>query len=131
MCLRRSLYVFIALLLLGVPTLDPSYAGHLAESTYIRNTGKDKVIIFVHGLLGDSVSTWTNGQSYWPMMIANDHDFDGFDVFVYQYPTSINADLSPDQVADDMRTVLQSNGVSDRKQFGLLPVSWTPRKGDC
>jgi pimeloyl-ACP methyl ester carboxylesterase len=123
MPLRKSVHFFIRILLLTIPTLDSSYAQGLPQSMYIRNNGSDRVIIFVHGLLGDSVSTWTNGKSYWPRMIANDHDFDGVDVFVYQYPTSIDADLTPDQVADDMSAALKANGVSDRKQLIFLSHS--------
>ena len=123
MRLTKSIHSAIMLLLLVIPMSYSTRAQRLPGSTYIRNTNADKVIVFVHGFLGDSVSTWTNGQSYWPEMIVNDHDFDGVDVFVYQYPTSINADLTPDQVADDMRAVLKSNGVSDRKKLIFLSHS--------
>lgn len=119
----KSIHSVIIPLLLAISIPYPSRAQSLPSSTYIRNTKADRIIVFVHGFLGDSVSTWTNGQSYWPKMIVNDHYFDGADVFVYQYQTSIDADLTPDQVADDMRVVLKSNGVSDRKELIFLSHS--------
>jgi hypothetical protein len=115
--------LFAVLRGLAIPILGTSQALVLPESKYIRNANSDKVIVFVRGFLGDSISTWTNGKSYWPEMITNDYDFDGVDVFVCQYPTSISADLTPDQVADDMRVVLKSSGVSDRKQLVFLSHS--------
>jgi hypothetical protein len=117
----------IAVLIVLIGSLGFAFGANqtqdLPGSIYIRNAKSEKIIVFVHGFLGDSISTWTNGSSYWPKMITADHDFDGVDVFVYQYPTSINADLTPGQVADDMRMVLKSNGVSDRKQLIFLSHS--------
>jgi pimeloyl-ACP methyl ester carboxylesterase len=46
-----------------------------------------KLVIFVHGILGDSGSTWTNIQTgaFWPKLVADDPDFQGYDVYVYGY----------------------------------------------
>lgn len=114
---RKLIPLFITLIGAAITSIGLSQADDLPKSKYIRDTHSDKVIVFVHGFLGDSVSTWTNGQSYWPAMITDDHGFDGFDVFVYQYPNSTRTDLTPDQVADDMRVALLSYGVSDRHQL--------------
>jgi pimeloyl-ACP methyl ester carboxylesterase len=93
------------------------------QSGYVRNQGSDRVIIFVHGFGGNSIDTWTNGSSYWPEMIRNDRDFDGSDIFVYQYPTSITESMTPDEVAGDMRSVLKAEGVSNRRQIIFIAHS--------
>jgi hypothetical protein len=74
-------------------------------SRYIRkSSGADTVIVFVHGIMGDGVSTWTSeSESYWPTMLTMDHTFDGGDIFVYSYPTGFWAALSIDELAENMR----------------------------
>ena len=56
------------------------------ESRYFRK-GQDSsaVIIFVHGFLGDAISSWTRGNAYWPEMLAEDSSFNGADIYVYEY----------------------------------------------
>src|SRR5271170_2856233 len=68
-------------------------------SKYTRQTGAETVLVFVHGILGDGVSSWTNSEtnSYWPAMLALDHTFDGVDIFVYSYDTGLLASLSIDE----------------------------------
>lgn len=116
----KSIYSVVIILMLIETMGHPSRAQSTPSSTYIRNTSADRVIVFVHGFLGDSISTWTNDQSYWPRMLIDDQGFNGVDVFVYQYPTSVNANLTPTQIADDMRAVLKSYGVSDKKELIFL-----------
>src|ERR1700685_2468865 len=62
-----------------------------AQSQYVRDAHKDSVIVFVHGVLGDSRSTWTNTttHAYWPSLMTNDSFFNDFDIFVIGYPGSI------------------------------------------
>lgn len=89
------------------------YAGSAADpqSKYIRKSGSDVVIVFVHGFRGDSITTWTNGNSYWPNMIVKDHDFDDADVFVYNYSSSLSSRLNIDELADQLRRELLLNNV--------------------
>ncbi len=120
---RNRLLVLLLMLAVWVGSFGSGESQGLPSSRYVRNQHSEKVIIFVHGLFGDSVQTWSNGSSYWPDLIVKDHTFDGFDVFVYQYPTSINATLTPDELAGDMRVVLKSNGVSDRQKLIFISHS--------
>src|SRR5271163_4677993 len=62
-----------------------------AKSQYVRQDAKDSVIVFVHGVLGDSRSTWTNARTraYWPALMKDDPFFKDFDIFVIGYPSSI------------------------------------------
>lgn len=65
------------------------------RSRYVRGPGKSRVIVFVNGVFGDSVSTWTNSESraYWPDLLASDPEFGESDIYVYDFesPTLGNA----------------------------------------
>jgi pimeloyl-ACP methyl ester carboxylesterase len=94
-------------------------------SRYIRKSfAADTVIVFVHGIMGDGVSTWTSeNDSYWPRMLTEDHAFDGADIFVYSYPTAFWATLSIDELAENMRSVLIADGVSNYQKIVFLSHS--------
>jgi len=93
-------------------------------SRYVRQLpGSDIVIVFVHGVLGDSETTWGTGKAYWPFMLFGDSTFDGSDIFVYSYPTSMWASQSPDELAEDMRVQLNAYGVSDHRRIVFLAHS--------
>jgi pimeloyl-ACP methyl ester carboxylesterase len=49
----------------------------------------DKLVVFVHGILGDMDNTWANTatNSSWPKLIAQDPEMADYDVFVYGYYT--------------------------------------------
>lgn len=57
------------------------------KSGYLRPPTQKRVIIFVNGVFGDSVSTWKNAGSgaYWPELIANDPQFAGSDIYVHSF----------------------------------------------
>ena len=57
------------------------------RSRYVRGPGKNRVIVFVNGVFGDSVSTWTNAESraYWPDLLASDPEFSESDIYVYDF----------------------------------------------
>jgi len=83
------------------------------------------VIIFVHGIMGDAVDTWTskNTNAYWPALLAKDHAFDGADIYVYSYPTGMWAKLSIDELAEHMRANFTASGVSAYKRIIFLSHS--------
>jgi len=82
-------------------------------SKYVRRSGADTIIVFVHGVMGDGVSTWTNENgSYWPALLIKDHTFDGADIYVLSYPTGFWATLSIDELAENMRVDFKANGVA-------------------
>jgi len=92
------------------------------RSHYVRQyDAADTVIVFVHGVLGDSVGTWTNdNKAYWPDLLTKDHVFDGTDIYVYQYPTSASATLSIDELSENMRLLLDTSGVSNHRHIVFL-----------
>ena len=58
-----------------------------------RNNGKERVIVFVHGIYGSAAGTWTCAKtgSTWPKMLLGDHAFDNADVYVAQNPNTVLA----------------------------------------
>lgn len=79
-----------------------------------------KVIVFVHGLGGDSVGTWYNESSdaFWPRLMRDDKRFEKFDIFSYGYRTDLVADVPeiPD-IAANMQNVLDSSGVMQHDEI--------------
>ena len=57
------------------------------QSHFISQEGKPKVIVFVHGVLGDMDNTWADPATNvsWPDMITRDPEFRDYDVYVYGY----------------------------------------------
>jgi pimeloyl-ACP methyl ester carboxylesterase len=117
---QSSAAVFMMLAWLA---FGPSFAADV-PSRYIRSTpGRDTVIIFVHGVVGDSYHTWANQHSYWPEMMGADTTFDGSDIYVYSYPTSLWATMSIDELAENMRLQLYADGVTKHKKLIYLAHS--------
>lgn len=84
----------------------------LSQSHYIRRQNADTVIVFVHGIFGGSVGTWTNPDSraYWPQMLADDPAFQSPDVYVYAYSSPyVGHSYAVDELIENMRLIL-SNG---------------------
>jgi pimeloyl-ACP methyl ester carboxylesterase len=65
-------------------------------SHFVKQKGNRKVIIFVHGVLGDVDNTWVNANTHssWPDLISNDPQMADFDVYVYGYKSSCGGDTS-------------------------------------
>jgi pimeloyl-ACP methyl ester carboxylesterase len=52
----------------------------------VRPGGHSALFVFVHGLHGDHVDTWTNGSTYWPKLVRDDvANFGATDVAVFDY----------------------------------------------
>ncbi len=80
----------------------------------LRRSVAPRVIVFVHGLGGDGLSSWTNQKTgtYWPAVLKNDPTFEGFDIYVYQYPTNpVGTCMSVTDLANDLRLRLLNDGV--------------------
>ena len=56
-------------------------------------------------------------------MLTTDQTFDGADIFVYSYPTGFWATLSIDELAENMRSVLIADGVSNYQKIVFLSHS--------
>lgn len=95
------------------------------ESRYVRKgDGVSTVVVYVHGFLGDAISSWTNGDSYWPQMVSEDPVFKGADVYAYEYPShNAKSDFSVDELAEDMRIRLTADGVSSHDHIVFVAHS--------
>ncbi len=122
-----QLLVLITFLLnfLGCNSSPEQKAG--ADSRYIRkeaaNTG---VIVFVHGVSGNSAETWANTATgtYWPDMLTKDSTFKGFNVYVYDYNTPLlEKSYSIDELAENMRLVFDDDGVFDHSNVVFVAHS--------
>lgn len=52
----------------------------------VRPGGNTRLFVFVHGLHGDHVGTWTKGGLYWPKLVRDDvASFGATDVAVFDY----------------------------------------------
>jgi hypothetical protein len=65
-------------------------------SHFVKGPGKRKLIIFVHGVLGDMDNTWVNPTTHnsWPELIAGDPNMKDFDLYVYGYPSPMVGEAS-------------------------------------
>ena len=81
---------------------------------YIRRENADTVVVFVHGVFGGAVGTWTNSQSraYWPKMLVDDPAFRNVDVYVYSYATPyVGHSYTIDELIENMRLVLTNDEI--------------------
>src|SRR4030095_2344861 len=81
---------------------------------YVRDTGKRSgVIVFVHGVIGNGRLTWTNEKAgtFWPDLLTKDETFNGFNVYVYEYPSPLfRTSLNQDEIAENMRLRFDAHG---------------------
>lgn len=99
----------------------PSFRGE-SPGGYLRRSDKDRIIVFVNGIFGDAVSTWTNDDgAYWPTLIAEDHAFDDSDIYVhnFQSPKLARAQQIV-ELAGRFRDLLEVDGVLKHKQLVFL-----------
>ena len=98
-----------------------------AESRYVRQVaGNRQVVVFVHGVMGNSDATWTNAETgaNFPTLLAQDPAFAGSDVFVVEYPSPpTRRTLSIDEVAESLRLVLDANRVLDHTEVVFVAHS--------
>ncbi|HEY6880509.1 MAG TPA: hypothetical protein VI299_20940, partial [Polyangiales bacterium] len=71
-----------------------------------RAAAATTAIVFVHGVMGDSKTTWKNGETnaYWPQLVRDDtRAFGRADVFTYEYASRmLSASPKIFQVAQDL-----------------------------
>jgi pimeloyl-ACP methyl ester carboxylesterase len=110
---RASPCFWLLLLALVFTALTDIACAAEVASKYVRRNGADTVIVFVHGVMGDGVSTWTSEDgTYWPDLLTQDQTFSGADIYVVSYATGFWATLSIDEIAENFRADLKANGVA-------------------
>jgi pimeloyl-ACP methyl ester carboxylesterase len=83
----------------------------------VDGPSKERVIVFVHGIFGDSTSTWKRSAStpYWPRLLLADHAFDDVDVYVanFQSPHFGNT-MTVDEIVAQLNSRLTADGVYNK-----------------
>ncbi len=109
------------------PTLSSDSEESENSPRYIRKKDQNRgVIIFMHGFTGDSTETWTNAETgaYWPELLSRDSTFDGLDIYVFEYPTSLFSEsFSIDEIAERVRLFLDADQVSTHQELIFLTHS--------
>ncbi len=93
----------------------------------LRNTHHESAIVFVHGFSGDARGTW--GE--FPKYLLNDPFLRSWDMYSYEYPTSLRIDIpnfwtaDPDitTVADAFRTRCNHGVLSGYRALAVLAHS--------
>jgi tetratricopeptide (TPR) repeat protein len=114
---RVSLLVFCAIRVLFAINCQ---AQNPSGSHYVRQAHKDSVIVFVHGVLGEQQSTWTNAstKAYWPALIKDDPYFNDFDIFVVGYPSKFfHSSYTVEELVEVMRRDLDDAGVFAKHKY--------------
>jgi len=115
-----SMVVFAPFL---IPLLDSDSLADSHRSFYVRADQDKGVIIFVHGVLGNAKSTWTHDstRSFWPDLLKKDPKFNGFNIYVYGFPSPlVGRSYSVDELADNMKLVLGQADVLAHKELIFL-----------
>ena len=91
-------------------------------SRYERSVGKERVLVFVHGIFGDANATWTcRDGAYWPKLILNDEAFKDFDVYVVAYDSpSLGNRMSLDEVVESVRNRLEDDRVFSHREVAFV-----------
>jgi hypothetical protein len=108
--LASSVYFAIAIALISPKAIESQTSGPHYERPTDGRSFKKAVIVFVHGLSGDSAATWkADSGAYWPSMMLKDSAFDSFDIYVAGYPTRL---VGSNKTVDEIVNVLNSRLVN-------------------
>ncbi|MEX5218657.1 MAG: alpha/beta fold hydrolase [Nitrospira sp.] len=81
------------------------------------------VIVFIHGIFGDTFGTWKNkktGKHFFDLM-KDDETFRGSGVYVYGFPSNYwTSSFSINDAAIDLRSMLQGSGVLEYDNIVLV-----------
>lgn len=86
-------------------------------SRFIAERGGDRLVVFVHGIAGDSVSTWRNRATgaYWPELLATDPAMAGFDVYVVGFASPLLSRASTiEEIAQRLLQQFRDRGFFSR-----------------
>lgn len=119
----RTLGILIGILITVTTSCFAQEGSH-----YVRDAGRGSpVIIFLHGVLGNSKTTWLNEKSnaYWPDLLKEDNTFSGTSIFVYDYKTAMfeRGQLNIDELANDLKVRLDAADIMQHGQLIFIAHS--------
>jgi hypothetical protein len=119
-CVLLSLSCFVCAITKGPLASDPpSPTGHYLKG---MAPSHDTVIVFVNGIFGNDVDTWTSSNGkYWPEMMAADPDFQGADIYLYSfYSPKLGQAQTVEQLATRMSDYLTADHVLKHRRLIFL-----------
>lgn len=90
------------------------------QSFWVRQEGKPRVIIFVHGILGNPRGTWTNTETgaFFPDLLKADAAFSDADIYVQGYESpALGKSYDVDQLAEKLFRDFARDKVSDYREI--------------
>jgi len=111
MLLRWLKHIVLAPLRLLIDRHKKEPAQH---SWFLKKTGQQNIIVFIHGLTGNAISTWMNDSTgaYWPDLIAQDPDFQSYDIYVVAYESPrISTASSIVEIATRILSDMNDHGI--------------------
>jgi pimeloyl-ACP methyl ester carboxylesterase len=103
------LLLFLSFRALGPHTRPDERLG----SHYVRDTHKNRVIIFVNGLYGDPNQSWTCAHSLsWQQMMLDDPTFNDSDIYVAGFTTPrVGNNMNVDEIVASMKNRFDADKV--------------------
>jgi pimeloyl-ACP methyl ester carboxylesterase len=75
-----------------------------------QDAANETAVVFVHGIFGNRIETWTSKSSaaYWPRMLVTDQRFDGANIYTAEYRSRMwERGLDVEQTAQQLHWTLQ------------------------
>ncbi len=81
--------------------------------SFLFRSQSPRLLIFVHGLLGSSLSSWMSvSKAYWPTLIVSDQKhFSDFDVFVHDYTIRPTGEIRFARLIDEFMDVARQQSL--------------------
>lgn len=121
----RLILILFIFMILGCHSPDiPSLTS--PKSNYYYKGNSDTVIVFVHGLKGDPIETWTDKTSNlsWQSLIHNDENFKNYSIYNVSYDTSLFANgLNSYEIPKYVRANLEADGIFQYKHIHFITHS--------
>ncbi|NKB80911.1 MAG: tetratricopeptide repeat protein [Nitrospirales bacterium] len=79
---------------------------------FFNNPNSKKLVVFVHGLTGDEVNTWSseNPEFFWPEKLAADSEFKNHSVLSFGYASDCGITLNIRELAQRLNITLKELG---------------------
>lgn len=102
---KCSRYVFLACMaFLAAGCKSSSPTGEQDDTSFfVRQSNRHRLIIFVHGVMGDPRQTWTNTSTnqFFPELVSKNHTFDDADIYVFGFPSKLRSStMDVDQLSE-------------------------------